>query len=71
MTESDNGFFGRFGGRYVAEILRRPIEELEEAFNTCMKDPSFLKELEEIRADFIGRPTPLYHAKRLSVRLRC
>ena len=32
MTESDNGFFGRFGGRYVAEILRRPIEELEEAF---------------------------------------
>ena len=69
MTESDNGFFGRFGGRYVAEILRRPIEELEEAFNTCMKDPSFLKELEEIRADFIGRPTPLYHAKRLSEQL--
>ena len=69
MTESDNGFFGRFGGRYVAEILRRPIEELEEAFNTCMKDPSFLKELEEIRADFIGRPTPLYHAKRLSDQL--
>lgn len=69
MTESDNGFFGRFGGRYVAEILRRPIEELEEAFNKCMNDPSFLKELEEIRADFIGRPTPLYHAKRLSDQL--
>ena len=49
MTESDKGFFGKFGGRYVAEVLRRPIEELEEAFHKCMKDPDFLKELEEIR----------------------
>lgn len=69
MTESDKGFFGKFGGRYVAEVLRRPIEELEEAFHRCMKDPDFLNELEEIRADFIGRPTPLYYAKRLSEQL--
>ena len=45
MVEIDNGFFGRFGGRYVAEVLRRPIEELEEAFHACMKDPAFLAEL--------------------------
>ena len=44
MTESDKGFFGKFGGRYVAEVLRRPIEELEEAFHKCMKDPDFLNQ---------------------------
>ena len=69
MKESDNGFFGRFGGRYVAEVLRRPIEELEEAFHACLKDDAFLQELEEIRSDFIGRPTPLYHAKTLSEKI--
>ena len=69
MVESDNGFFGRFGGRYVAEVLRRPIEELEEAFHACMKDPAFLAELDDIRANYIGRPTPLYYAKRLSEQL--
>lgn len=69
MVESNNGFFGRFGGRYVAEVLRRPIEELEEAFHACMKDPAFLAELDDIRANYIGRPTPLYYAKRLSEQL--
>lgn len=61
--KSENGFFGRFGGKYVAEVLRRPLDELQEAFNKYMHDESFLSELEEIRRDYIGRETPLYFAE--------
>lgn len=61
--ESENGFFGRFGGKYVAEVLRRPLDELQKAFNKYMHDESFLSELEEIRRDYIGRETPLYFAE--------
>ena len=46
MTHSDNGFFDSFGGKYVAEVLRRPLDELEVAFNEAIKDPLFIKELE-------------------------
>ncbi len=60
---SENGYFSRFGGRYVAEILRRPLEELETAFAGAMADPAFVAELEELRADFIGRPTPFLYAE--------
>ncbi|MBQ1948939.1 MAG: tryptophan synthase subunit beta [Treponema sp.] len=60
--ESDNGFFGRFGGKYVAEVLRRPLDELEAAFKKYMQDKDFLSELDEIRRDYIGRETPLYYA---------
>ena len=61
-TSSDKGFFDRFGGKYVAEVLRRPLDELEQAFKTYMQDKSFLEELEVIRRDYIGRETPLYFA---------
>ncbi len=60
---SDNGYFSRFGGRYVAEILRRPLEELEIAFAEAMADPAFVAGLESLRADFIGRPTPFLFAE--------
>ena len=63
MTHSDNGFFDSFGGKYVAEVLRRPLDELEVAFNQAMKDPSFIKELETIQRDYIGRETPLLFAE--------
>lgn len=62
MTNSSNGFFDNFGGKYVAEVLRRPLDELEEAFNKYMHDPEFLEELAIIRRDYIGRETPLYFA---------
>ncbi len=58
-----NGYFDRFGGRYVAEVLRRPLEELEVSFADAMTDPAFLAELEGLRRDFIGRPTPLLFAE--------
>ena len=63
LTHSDNGFFDSFGGKYVAEVLRRPLDELEVAFNEAMKDPSFIKELETIQRDYIGRETPLLFAE--------
>ena len=63
MTHSDNGFFDSFGGKYVAEVLRRPLDELEVAFNEAIKDPLFIKELETIQRDYIGRETPLLFAE--------
>lgn len=60
---STDGYFDRFGGQYVAEVLRRPLEELEAAFECAMTDGAFLGELEELRSCFIGRPTPLLFAE--------
>ena len=61
-----NNFFGQYGGRYVAEVLRNPLDELEEAYQEALADKSFLKELEELSRDFIGRETPLLYAGNLS-----
>lgn len=63
MAHSENGFFDTFGGKYVAEVLRRPLDELEQAFSEAIKDPSFIKELETIQRDYIGRETPLLFAE--------
>ena len=63
MTNSDNGFFDEYGGKYVAEVLRRPLDELEAAFKEAAADKSFTDELDEIRRDYIGRETPLYFAR--------
>lgn len=60
--ESTDGFFNQYGGKYVAEVLRRPLDELQEAFSFYMKDAEFLEELHVIRRDYIGRETPLYFA---------
>lgn len=62
--KSENGFFGDYGGKYVPEILRSVIDELEEAFNHYIKDPAFLEELNILRRDYIGRETPLMFAQR-------
>jgi tryptophan synthase beta chain len=64
-----SGFFGDFGGRYVAEVLRRPLEELEGGFAEAMKDRAFLDELSVLQRDYIGRPTPLLHAANASAEL--
>ncbi|ADK83203.1 tryptophan synthase subunit beta [Sediminispirochaeta smaragdinae] len=61
-----SGYFGRFGGAYVAEVLRPALLELETAFGKAMKDQSFLAELDRIGKEYIGRPTPLLHAKNAS-----
>jgi len=58
--------YGPFGGRYVAETLMPALEELEQAFIAAQADPSFEQRRRKLLADYIGRPTPLYHATRLS-----
>jgi len=65
-TFSTNGFFNEYGGKYVAEVLRRPLDELEVAFNEAINDSAFIEELSEIQRDYIGRETPLLHAKTAS-----
>src|ERR1700704_2611825 len=60
------GRFGAYGGRYVPEVLMAPVEELEEAYYAARQDPAFQSELNDLLANYAGRPTPLYHAKRLS-----
>lgn len=66
---SDNGFFECFGGKYVPEVLRRPLDELEAAFNKAMHDPEFLRELHDLHRDYIGRPTPFLFAENVTRRL--
>ncbi|MFO1064805.1 MAG: tryptophan synthase subunit beta [Pirellulales bacterium] len=60
------GRFGGFGGRYVPETLTRALTELEAEYAAAKKDPSFQAELDELLKRFVGRPSPFYHAKRLS-----
>jgi tryptophan synthase beta chain len=60
------GRFGIYGGQYVPETLMSPLAELEDAWREAKADPSFTAEMEGHRATFIGRPTPLYFAERLS-----
>jgi tryptophan synthase beta chain len=58
--------YGPFGGRYVAETLMPALEELERAFEQAQSDPAFQARLARLLADYVGRPTPLYHAQNLS-----
>ena len=62
----ERGHFGIYGGRFVAETLMGPIQELNEAYEACMKDPEFLAELDEDLRQYVGRPSPLYYARRWS-----
>jgi tryptophan synthase beta chain len=65
----EQGHFGMFGGRYVAETLMPLILDLEQAWNEARSDPSFQAELDHWAKHYIGRPSPLYHAERLSEHL--
>ena len=60
------GRFGRFGGRYVPETLTRALDQLTAEYEAAIRDPSFQAELDQLLRDFVGRPSPLYHARRLS-----
>ena len=60
------GHFGPYGGRFVAETLMGPLEELSLAYEKYCRDPSFQAELDKDLAQFVGRPSPLYHAERWS-----
>ena len=60
------GYFGEFGGRYVPETLVEPVEELERAYFVARDEPAFGAELERLLKHYVGRPTPVYEAARLS-----
>ena len=60
------GFFGEFGGRYVPETLVPALEALEQSFQRLQRDPEFVAEYERLLRHYAGRPTPTYHAARLS-----
>lgn len=61
-----NGRFGEYGGRYVPETLMHPLQELEDEYFRAQNDPAFQNELRYYLREFCGRPTPLYHAERLT-----
>lgn len=66
LHADENGFYGRFGGAYIPEILHRNVENLNEAYRRYIDDPSFKQEFDTLMRDYVGRPSPLYHASRLS-----
>ena len=61
-----NGYYGDFGGAYIPEMLHPNISELKQKYISIMNDVNFKKEFDELLKEFVGRPTPLYFAKRLS-----
>ncbi len=65
-TSTPRGRFGEFGGQFIPETLMPAVIELEQAYEEARHDRAFHSELEALRGDYCGRPTPLYHAKRLS-----
>ncbi|MET0239810.1 MAG: tryptophan synthase subunit beta [Sphingobium sp.] len=65
----ERGHFGEFGGRYVAETLMPLILDLEREYRAAKQDPAFAEEFEELLRQFVGRPNPLYFAKRLTEQL--
>ncbi|MCU7915562.1 MAG: tryptophan synthase subunit beta [Candidatus Thiodiazotropha sp. (ex Gloverina cf. vestifex)] len=63
------GYFGPYGGLFVPETLMEPLQELREAYERYMQDEDFLHELDEDLANYVGRPSPIYHARRWSEQL--
>ena len=61
-----HGYYGRFGGAYIPEMLHPNVEELQLRYQEIVQEPSFQLEFRELLRDYVGRPTPLYFAKRLS-----
>src|SRR5256885_7359423 len=62
----EHGHFGRYGGVFVAETLVHALDELKRAYEACRKDPEFVAEFEYELKHYVGRPSPVYHAKRWS-----
>jgi tryptophan synthase beta chain len=66
----DRGHFGQFGGRYVAETLMPLVLELEREYNRAKADPAFAAQFDDLMEHYVGRPSPLYYADRLTEELR-
>lgn len=66
-----NGFYGEFGGAYIPEILYKTVEDLKQAYLPIMESESFQKEFHRLLRDYVGRPSPLYFARRMSEKYGC
>ncbi|HWT05237.1 MAG TPA: hypothetical protein VN224_05730, partial [Xanthomonadales bacterium] len=64
-TPDARGYFGRFGGTFVPEVLVEALTRLEAATQEAFADPAFWAEYEALLRDYVGRPSPIYHAERL------
>ena len=62
----DRGYYGHFGGRYVPETLVSPLEDLELAYREARSEQDFVREVQRLLIDYVGRPTPMAAAERLS-----
>ncbi len=67
----ENGYYGDFGGAYIPEILHNNVENLKNSYLSIINDESFQKEFHNLLQDYVGRPTPLYFARRLSEKYNC
>ena len=61
-----NGFYGRFGGAYVPEILYKCVTDLQQAYLPIIESDEFKKAYRSLLRDYVGRPSPLYYARRMS-----
>ena len=64
------GFYGEYGGAFIPELLKIPVQELSAAFSYFKEDPSFILEFEQLLKDYVGRPSPLYKSTHLSNRFQ-
>jgi len=62
------GFYGKYGGAFIPELLHKNVEELENNYKSIIEEDSFQKEFKSLLKDYVGRPSPLYFAKRLSAK---
>lgn len=62
----DNGYYGSFGGAFIPEMMYKNVHELQEKYLDIINSESFIQEFQQLLHDYVGRPTPLYHAKKLS-----
>ncbi len=67
----EKGYYGEFGGTYIPEALKKNIDELRESYLKIMEEPSFKQEFDTLLRDYVGRPSPLYLAKKLSDKCGC
>ena len=65
------GYYGEFGGAYIPEILHRCVHELKSCYVSILESESFQKEFQQLLRDYVGRPSPLYLAQRLSKKYGC
>lgn len=67
----ENGYYGEFGGSYIPEILYKTVEDLKSQYRKIIESEHFQQEYHSMLRDYVGRPSPLYHARRLSEKYGC